>query len=60
MTTIQVFLHDGNTITASVTSYNAEDLATKMNDQRILMISVGDMVVNKNVVKYITPVTAAQ
>jgi hypothetical protein len=58
MTTIQVFLHDGNTITASVASYNADDLATKMNDQRILMISVGDMVVNKNVVKYITPVPA--
>lgn len=58
MQTIQVYLHDGNTITATVESYNAEELATKMNDQRILMISVGSMVVNKNVVKYITPVAA--
>jgi hypothetical protein len=58
MTAIQVFLHDGNTIVASVNSYNAEELANKMNDQKILMINVGDMVVNKNVVKYITPVPA--
>lgn len=55
MTTIQVYLHDGNTFTAAIENYNADELATKMNDQRILMISIGTIVVNKNVVKYIAP-----
>lgn len=58
MQTIQVYLHDGTIFTATVESYNADELATKMNDQRILMISIGDLIVNKNVVKYITPVAA--
>jgi exopolysaccharide biosynthesis protein len=55
-TTIQVYLHDGNVILATVDSYNAEELAATMNDQKVLMISVGNIVVNKNVVKYIAPV----
>ncbi|MDF2902414.1 MAG: hypothetical protein K0S25_52 [Bacillus sp. (in: firmicutes)] len=56
MTTIQVYLQDGNTITVQLEGYNAEELAVKMNDQKTFMISLGDLIVNKTIVKYIAPV----
>jgi hypothetical protein len=45
---IQITLHDGTTITGNMNNFNAAELATKMNDQKILMITVGDIIVNKN------------
>jgi hypothetical protein len=50
---IQITLHDGTTITGNMNNFNASELATKMNDQKILMITVGDIIVNKNHVESI-------
>jgi hypothetical protein len=52
---IQITLHDGSTITGNMNNFNAAELAAKMNDQRILMITVGDIIVNKNHVKSMAP-----
>jgi hypothetical protein len=54
--TIQIFLHDGTTITAEMTDYNATDLATKLNDPKVLMVAVGNIIVNKQSVKLIAPI----
>lgn len=55
MTTIQISLNDGQVITANVESYNATELSTKLNDPKLLMVTVGDIIINKNVVKMIMP-----
>jgi small nuclear ribonucleoprotein (snRNP)-like protein len=57
--TIQVVLHDGTTVTAKMENYDAAELSNKLNDQKVLMITAGDIIVNKNVVKYIAPVIEA-
>lgn len=54
--TVQIILHDNTTITAEMTDYNATDLATKLNDPKILMVAIGNIVVNKQSVKLIAPV----
>lgn len=54
--TVQVILHDNTTITAEMTDYNATDLATKLNDPKILMVAIGNIIVNKQSVKLIAPV----
>lgn len=54
--TVQIILHDNTTITAEMEDYNATDLATKLNDQKILMVAIGNIIVNKQSVKLIAPV----
>jgi NADPH-dependent 7-cyano-7-deazaguanine reductase QueF-like protein len=56
MTNIQISLHDGTTITVGMESYNAAELSTKLNDQKLLVVTVGDVIVNKNTIKMIAPV----
>jgi hypothetical protein len=54
--TVQVILHDNTTITAEMADYNATDLAAKLNDPKILMVAIGNIIVNKQSVKLIAPV----
>lgn len=54
--TVQIILHDNTTITAEIVDYNAADLAEKLNDQKILMVAIGNIIVNKQSVKLIAPV----
>jgi hypothetical protein len=56
MTKIQISLHDGSTINAELSTYSAAELANKMNDPKLLMIVVGDVIINKNIVRLVTPV----
>ena len=53
---ILVTLNNGSTLSAYSETYNANDVATKINDQRILMVSIGDVITNKNAVKMIAPI----
>jgi hypothetical protein len=53
---VQIFLHDGTSISAEIADYNAAALAEKMNDPKLLMIAVGNVVVNKQAIKLIAPV----
>lgn len=55
MTKIQVFLQDGTVITADMENYNATDLSLKLNDPKLLMVQIGEIIVNKNAVKLIAP-----
>jgi hypothetical protein len=56
MTKIQVTLNDNTTITASVEGYDASNLSDKLNDPKLLMVTIGNVIVNKNAVKMIMPV----
>lgn len=53
--TVQIFLHDGSVITADINDYNASVLADKLNDQKLLVIAVGNIIINKQVIKMIAP-----
>jgi hypothetical protein len=53
---IQISLHDGTAITADVPDYNAAEMAEDLNNPKILMVTVGQIIVNKNAVKLIAPV----
>ncbi|WP_366160539.1 hypothetical protein ABXS71_16765 [Bacillus infantis] len=54
---IQISLHDGTAISADVQNYNAAEMAKDLNDPKILMVTVGQIIVNKNAVKLIAPVS---
>jgi hypothetical protein len=54
---IQISLHDGTAINADVPNYNAAEMAKDLNDPKILMVTVGQIIVNKNAVKLIAPVS---
>lgn len=60
MTTISVVLHENKSYTIEVESFVAEEVANKLNDHSLLMVSIGDLVVNKNSIKLITPLTATE
>lgn len=53
--TVQIFLHDGSVITADINDYNASVLADKLNDQKLLVIAVGNIIINKQIIKMIAP-----
>lgn len=53
--TVQIFLHDGSVITADINDYNASVLADKLNDQKLLVITVGNIIINKQIIKMIAP-----
>jgi len=55
MTRITIYLHNSNTFSADIPNYDAAALAQSLNDPKLLMISVGDVVVNKNTVQLILP-----
>jgi hypothetical protein len=57
MTKIQIQLNDGNILNADVVDYNATDLASRLNDQKIFVIQVGEVIINKGIIKLIMPVT---
>jgi hypothetical protein len=59
MTKIQISLHDGMVITIDVEDYNASELSAMLNDQKLLMVNIGQIIINKNAVKLIIPVQAA-
>jgi hypothetical protein len=54
--TIQIILHDGTNVTAEMSNYNAVELADKLNDPKIMMIVVGNVIVNKQAIKLIAPI----
>ena len=51
---IQISLADGTTITANIENYNAVELAEQINNQKLTVIAVGDIIFNKNTNMYVT------
>lgn len=52
---ITIYLNNGTTFSANVTGYDASALALQLNDPKLLMLAVGDVIVNKNSVQLIAP-----
>lgn len=52
---LQIALHDGTIISGSTESYNAEEMTLKLNDTKLFAGTIGDIVFNKNMLKYIAP-----
>lgn len=57
MKKVQISLHDGMVITVDVPDYNAPELASSLNDPKLLMVNIGQVIINKNAVKLIIDVT---
>lgn len=55
---VQISLHDGTVMTQEVEVYNAVEIESKMNDPKLLALLVGNVVLNKNIIKYVAPVQA--
>lgn len=53
---IQISLADGTTITAHIENYNTIELAEQINNQKLTVIAIGDIIFNKNMVKTIVPI----
>lgn len=56
MTKIEIYLNNGKLITLEMENYQAGALAQTLNDQRILFVSVGDTIINRNLIQMISPV----
>lgn len=56
MTTINIHLHDSTSLTQEMTTYDANTLLAKLIDPKITVISAGNSVINKNLIKLISPV----
>lgn len=52
---ITIYLHNGATFSANVTDYDSGVLAQQLNDPKLLMLAVGNVIVNKNSVQLIAP-----
>lgn len=57
--TIKILLHDGTEITTTVESFNADALAETMNNREVLMVPIGNAIVNKTSIKVIEPAESA-
>jgi hypothetical protein len=55
MTTVIFTLHDNTVLLNEMANYNPVDLLTKLLDKSIVAISAGNTVVNKNMIKLISP-----
>ena len=52
---ITIFLGNGQSFNASDTDYNAAGFAKSLNNPQILMVNIGDIVINKHAVQMIVP-----
>jgi hypothetical protein len=59
MTNIKVLLHDGTEITTTVDSFDPNALAETINNREVLMVPIGNTIVNKTSIKVIEPVESA-
>jgi len=55
---VTIYLHNGSSFIANVPEYNASTFAGQLNDPKLLMLAVGNVVVNKNTVQLIAPTPA--
>ncbi|MBS4191181.1 hypothetical protein KHA94_13410 [Bacillus sp. FJAT-49705] len=52
---ITIFLVNGQSLKANVTDYNAVEFTQSLNNPQILMVNIGDIVINKHAVQMIVP-----
>lgn len=54
---VNIVLQDGTKLDTCVENFDENAIANGFNNPRLLMIAVGNAIVNKNIVKLITPIT---
>lgn len=52
---ITIYLHNNTSFSAEVANYDAATFAQQLNDPKILMVAIGNVIVNKNTVQLIAP-----
>lgn len=52
--TLIIKLHDGETIEATVTSFDAEALAITLNNRETMAVAIGNVVLNKTAIKVVS------
>ncbi|MCM3573269.1 hypothetical protein M3172_08685 [Mesobacillus subterraneus] len=55
--TVEITLHNGLVLPTHIDSFNPTEIAEKMNQQAIIT-SIGEMVLNKNIVRMVAPLQA--
>jgi hypothetical protein len=58
MQTIQVVLHDNKTFTLGVEGYDPVALAAELNNTTLTVVTIGSLIINRNAVKIVLPVSA--
>jgi sRNA-binding regulator protein Hfq len=58
MTNLKVYLNDGNVITTQMETYDVATITSILNDQRTLMVPIGNAIINKNAIKMVIPESA--
>lgn len=59
MTAVNFLLYDGNTVPSNMANYNADDLLDKILNPQIMVLNIDGVIVNKNMIKLISPVQPA-
>lgn len=52
---LTMYLNNGMSFNISVEGYNASEFSTLMNDSKVVTVSIGDIIVNKNAIFLIIP-----
>ena len=52
---ITIYLNNNMQFTADVEEYNAAEFTAKMNSPQLVMINIGDIVINKNNIMMVIP-----
>jgi Leucine-rich repeat (LRR) protein len=60
MESIEMLLKDGSSFTQEIQAFDVSRVTSDFNNQQILMVVVGSMIVNKNAVKMIAPLTSTE
>lgn len=55
---ITIFLGNGQSLNADVEDYNPVEFTQSLNNPQILMVNIGDIVINKHAVQMIVPSTS--
>ncbi|MBW3113015.1 hypothetical protein KYJ26_14290 [Bacillus sp. MCCB 382] len=53
---VNVYLNDGITVPVFIESYDANDVAVDLNNQKKVVVDLGELIVHRNGVKMIAPV----
>lgn len=56
---VTIHLNDNNVLNLETESFDSLEMANKLNDQKIVALSVGNIVLNKNAIMAMAPETAA-
>jgi hypothetical protein len=60
MASVEMYLKDGSSYIQDIENFDVTQVTSDFNSQQILMVVIGSMIVNKNAVKMIAPLTSSE